>query len=102
MNRYENRLKSLLWPALLALASTGTAARAAELEVLATGAVSGAFKTVVAAYEKQSGHRLKMSWGPSLGQSHEAIPVRIRSGQSPDVLLMVSSELDRLIRERRF
>lgn len=102
MKRYENRIKAVLLPALLAMASMAHPAQAAELEVLATGAVSGAFKTLVADYEKQTGHHLKLSWGPSMGQSHEAIPVRIKGGQSPDVLIMVSTELDRLIREQRF
>ena len=77
-------------------------AHAAEIDVIATGAVSGAFKRIVTDFERDTHHHLHISWGPSLGSSPEAIPVRIEKGERADVLVMVGSEMDKLIRKGRF
>ena len=43
-----------------------------------------------------------MSWGPSSGNSPEASPERVRSGEPVDVLIMVDTGMDGLIRSGHF
>ena len=43
-----------------------------------------------------------MSWGPSTGTSAEASPVRVRSGEALDVLIMVTTSMDDLIASGHF
>jgi molybdate transport system substrate-binding protein len=43
-----------------------------------------------------------MSWGPSSGNSPEASPVRVRSGEALDVLIMVDAGMDDLVRTGHF
>ena len=94
---------SKLTLAVAAIAAVmAVSAHAMDVDVVATGAVSGAFKTIAPQFEHDSGHKLSVSWGPSLGSSGEAIPVRIERGQNPDVLIMVGTEMDKLIRKGLF
>jgi molybdate transport system substrate-binding protein len=77
-------------------------ARADELHVLVSGAFTGAFRTLAPRFEQQSGHKLALSWGPSFGTTHEALPVRIANGEPTDVLLIVDTSLDKLVAQGRF
>ena len=67
-----------------------------ELKVLTTGILKGAFDRIAARFQADTGHRVTMSWGPSTGTSPEASPVRVRSGEAVDVLIMVSTSMDDL------
>ncbi len=77
-------------------------AHATDVDVIATGAVSGAFKRITPEFEHASGDKLVLAWGPSMGASPEAIPNRIASGEPADVVIMVGSALDKLIRDGKF
>ena len=82
----------------LAMAVSGgampTVAAAEELHVIATGALQGAMKTLKPAYEKKTGNRLVIVWGPSFGTSPEAIPERIRNKEPMDVTIGTEETLD--------
>lgn len=78
------------------------AANAEEIHVIATGAVSGAFKQIVPQFEAASGHKLVISWGPSSGKSPEAIPVRLKAGEPADVVIMIGANMDKLISDSLF
>ena len=52
-----------------------------EVSVLNTGILKGAFTPIATEIERQTGHKVTMSWGPSSGNSPEASPVRVRSGR---------------------
>jgi molybdate transport system substrate-binding protein len=91
----------------LALALSATLAcvapaRADEIKVLTTGILKGAFTRIATEFERQSGHKVTMTWGPSSGNSPEASPVRVRSGEALDVLIMVNTGMDDLIRTGHF
>ena len=60
--------------------SLATSARADELKILTTGILKGSITRIATQFEKESGHKVSMSWGPSSGNSREASPVRVRSG----------------------
>ena len=61
-------------------------AHAEEIKVLTTGILKGAFSRIASQFERETGHQVVMSWGPSSGNSPEASPVRVRSGEQVDVL----------------
>src|SRR6202011_1905082 len=44
-----------------------------------------------------TGNRILTAFGPSMGSTPEAIPVRIQRGEPVDALIMVSDALDNLI-----
>ena len=87
--------------ALSALLCAG-AARADDVKILTTGILKGAFTPIAAEFERQTGHKVTMSWGPSSGNSPEASPVRVRSGEALDVLIMVDAGMDDLVRTGHF
>jgi len=77
-------------------------AHADDIQVLTTGILKGAFAPIATEFERQTGHRVTMSWGPSSGNSPEASPVRVRSGEALDVLIMVDTGMDDLVRTGHF
>lgn len=77
-------------------------AHADEIKVLTTGILKGSFTRIATQFESESGHKLTMSWGPSSGNSPEASPVRVRSGEQIDVLIMVNTGMDDLVRSGHF
>lgn len=88
--------------ALCAITLWSGAARADQLKILTTGILKGAFTPIAAEFERQTGHKVTMSWGPSSGSSPEASPVRVRSGEPLDVLIMVDTGMDDLVRTGHF
>jgi molybdate transport system substrate-binding protein len=73
-----------------------------ELKVLTTGILKGAFDKIATRFQQDTGYRVTMSWGPSTGTSSEASPVRVRSGEAVDVLIMVSTSMDDLVATGHF
>jgi len=87
---------------LCALALGTNAAQADQVKILTTGILKGAFTPIATEFERQTGHKVTMSWGPSSGSSPEASPVRVRSGEALDVLIMVDAGMDDLVRTGHF
>jgi molybdate transport system substrate-binding protein len=77
-------------------------ARAAEVNAIVSGALTGAFRELIPQFEKLSGHKIIIAWGPSSGTSDHAIPIRIQNKEPADVLIMVGPALDKLIRQAKF
>jgi molybdate transport system substrate-binding protein len=75
---------------------------AAELRVMASGALNGAFREIVPRFEQASGHKVTIAWGPSSGTSPDAIPVRLASGEKPDLLIMVEASFGKVLAEGKF
>jgi molybdate transport system substrate-binding protein len=92
-----NTSKTRPWKTtLLACAGAGLlaqAAQAADIHVLATGALSAAFKQLGPDFEKKSGHHLVIAWGPSYGSSPDALPMRIKAGEAMDVCFMIKAAM---------
>src|SRR6201989_2666034 len=87
----------------LALGLTGAllltvTANAAEVRVMISGGLTAAFKALVPAYEKQTGNTVLIAYGPSMGTTVNAIPVRLERGEPADVLIMVGYALGDLIK----
>jgi molybdate transport system substrate-binding protein len=68
-------------------------AGAAEVRVMISGGLTAAFKALVPVFEKQTGHKVLVAYGPSMGTTVNAIPVRLERGEPADVLIMVGYAL---------
>jgi molybdate transport system substrate-binding protein len=58
-----------------------------------------AYSELRPAFERVNGHRLVTTRGPSLGNSPEAIPNRLKRGEPVDVVIMVGASIDDLVRQ---
>ena len=72
------------------------AASAAEVRVMISGGLTAAYKALVPEFERATGHKVLTAYGPSMGTTTNAIPVRLDRGEAADVLIMVGYALDDL------
>jgi molybdate transport system substrate-binding protein len=85
---------------VLGLASTlllAAGANATEVRVMISGGLSAAFNALVPEYERQTGNKVLVAYGPSMGTTVNAIPVRLERGEPADVLIMVGYALGDLV-----
>ena len=73
-----------------------TAAHAAEIKVLATQAVEGAFRELVLQFEKASGHKVTTIYTGTLDAQK-----RIAAGEAYDLIVMAGPAIDDLIKSGR-
>lgn len=90
MNISTRWVSALLVGAALALP---VSARADEVRVMISGGFSAAYKQLVPQFERTSGHKVSTAYGPSMGTTENAIPVRLARGEPVDVLIMVGEAL---------
>src|SRR5882757_3584665 len=83
-----------------ALLLTGSAS-AAEVRVMISGGLSAAYNALVPAFEKATGNKVITAYGPSMGTTVNAIPVRLERGEPADVLIMVGYALDDLVKKEK-
>ena len=74
-------------------------AQAAEIHVMISGGLSAAYNALVPAFEKATGNKVVTAYGPSMGTTVNAIPVRLGRGEPADVLILVGYALDDLIKQ---
>ncbi len=92
--------RSQQWLALFAALLLFTAAApAADIQVVSSGGFAPAYKSLASEFEKATGHHLITGWGPSMGETANAIPNRLQRGEAIDVVVMVGSALDDLIKQ---
>lgn len=82
--------------ACAALLLTGRVASAAELQVMISGGFYQVYSALGPGFERETGHHLKATRGPSIGDSPEAIPTRLARGESADVVIMDGGAVDEL------
>lgn len=70
--------------------------QAAEIRVLASGAVKDAFLELVPQFEKSSGHKVAMTWAGT-----ENIKTRLAAGEAFDLVIVGASVIDENIKEGR-
>lgn len=75
----------------------GPAVRADEVRVVSSGGFAAAYKALAPAFERATGHTLVSGWGPSMGETKNAIPQRLARQEPIDVVIMVGSALDQLV-----
>jgi molybdate transport system substrate-binding protein len=74
-------------------------ATAAEVRVMISGGLTAAFNALVPEFEKQTGDKVLVAYGPSMGTTINAIPVRLERGEPADVLIMVGDALGDLAKK---
>jgi len=75
-----------------------TTASAAEVHVMISGGLTAAYDALVPEFERVSGHKVLTAYGPSMGTTTNAIPVRLERGEPADVLIMVGYALGDLVK----
>jgi molybdate transport system substrate-binding protein len=81
--------------ALLLAGSAG----AAEVRVMISGGLTAAYTVLVPEFERLTGNRVLTAYGPSMGTTVNAIPIRLERGEPVDVLIMVGYALGDLIKQ---
>jgi molybdate transport system substrate-binding protein len=85
--------------AMLSVFLLTVTAGAAEVRVMISGGLTAAYKALVPEFERATGHTVLTAYGPSMGTTVNAIPVRLERGEPADVLIMVGYALGGLIKQ---
>jgi molybdate transport system substrate-binding protein len=85
--------------AFIGAIALSTAASAAEVHVMISGGLTAAYKALVPEFERKTGNKVVTAFGPSMGTTENAIPVRLDRGEPADVLIMVGYALGDLIKQ---
>lgn len=80
---------------------TAGAARADEIKVMSSGAMSAALRELTPAFERASGSTLVIVSGGSVASAPDSIPDRLQRGERTDVVIMAAAGIDELIRAGR-
>lgn len=96
--RLSISLRALALGLFSAILLTG-AATAAEVRVMISGGMTAAYKALVPEFERTTGHKVLTAYGPSMGTTTNAIPVRLERGEPADVLIMVGYALTDLVKK---
>ena len=94
-------MKSSLVQGLFAIAVVlgVSTASAADVRVMISAGFYGAYSDLGPAFERDRGHHLVTTRGPSMGDSPEAIPARLARGEPADVVILDAGSLDDLARK---
>jgi molybdate transport system substrate-binding protein len=92
MRQPSNKLRAF-FITLAAVLLLAPAARAAEVRVMISNGLAAAFNALVPEFEKETGNKVLVAYGPSMGTTVNAIPVRLERGEPADVLIMVGYAL---------
>jgi molybdate transport system substrate-binding protein len=94
--------RNFAWLPLLVLSCTiltVAATPATEITVVTSGAFTAAFLKLAPKYERATHNRLVKEIGPSMGTTHDAIPMRLERGEDIDVVIMAAPALADLIKQ---
>jgi molybdate transport system substrate-binding protein len=92
------KIRSLMLGVVAALLLAGSAS-AAEVRVMISGGLTAAYNALVPEFERATGNKVLTAYGPSMGTTVNAIPVRLERGEGADVLIMVGYALGDLIKQ---
>ena len=98
MRSISGRFRALLLGIAGALLLAGSA-DAAEVRVMISGGLTAAYNALVPEFERQTGNKVLTAYGPSMGTTVNAIPVRLERGEPADVLIMVGYALGDLAKQ---
>lgn len=72
---------------------------AATIEVISSGAFYATMDELKPAFEEKTGHKVHLSSGSSMGASATSIPNRLKRGETFDLIILASDQLDKMIDE---
>jgi molybdate transport system substrate-binding protein len=73
-------------------------ARADEIKVMTSGAFTEAYQQLVQQFQKTTLHTVVTTFGASMGGAKDSIPVRLDRGEPVDVVIIIESAFDPLIK----
>ena len=73
------------------------AANAAEIRVMISGGYAPAYEELIPQFQKATGHTVVTAYGPSMGDTPQAIPNRIARGEPVDIVIAVAYAIDGMI-----
>ena len=85
--------------AVLGAAVAASGARVDEIHVVTSGGFTAAYLQLAPQYEIATRNKLNTEFGPSMGSTHNAIPVRLARGEAIDVVIMAAPALEELIKQ---
>jgi molybdate transport system substrate-binding protein len=85
--------------ALISALLAVTTLSATEIKVVTSGAFTAAYLELVPEYERTTHNKLATEFGPSMGTTHNAIPIRLDRGETIDVVIMAAPALANLIKQ---
>jgi molybdate transport system substrate-binding protein len=97
MRLLSANLRALLLGLMGFLLLAGSAG-AAEVRVMISGGMTAAYNVLVPEFERATGNKVLTAFGPSMGTTTNAIPVRLERGEPADVLIMVGYALGDLVK----
>lgn len=90
------RVLALVLAGILFVVGAQAEAGAVEIKVVSSGGFAAAFRELVPEFERTTGNKVVAEWGPSMGNTPEAIPQRLARGEPIDVVIMVGDALGEL------
>ena len=84
---------------LILFSAAAGIAKASEVKVMISGGLAAAYKELVPQFERATGNTVVTAYGPSMGTTENAIPVRLARGEAADVLIMVGDALGEMIEQ---
>jgi len=78
---------------------TVKAVGATEIKVVTSGGFTAAYLELAPEYERSTHIKLATEFGPSMGTTHNAIPIRLDRGETIDVVIMAVPALVELIEQ---
>jgi len=96
---FRGKLAALAALTLLCVLFAVPAAPADEIKVVTSGGFTAAYLELVPTYESATHNKLVTEFGPSMGTTHNAIPIRLERGEAIDVVIMAGPALDDLIKQ---
>jgi molybdate transport system substrate-binding protein len=82
--------------AILALVGS---VQSADINVVSSGGFAEAYRVLVPAFEKATGNKVVTGWGPSMGDTPQAVPARLARNEPIDVVIMVGYALGELVKQ---
>ena len=73
--------------------------QAATIEVISSGAFYATMEDLKPVFEEKTGHKIHLSSGSSMGASATSIPNRLKNGETFDLIILASNQLDKMIAE---
>lgn len=95
--QHSRRFSHHLLFTAIGLAISAGSALAADIYVMSSGAFTEAYKQLVPAFERSTGHKVISSYGASMGNAPDAIPQRLERGEPADIVILAGPALDKLI-----
>jgi molybdate transport system substrate-binding protein len=75
------------------------AAFGAEIKVMSSAGFAPAYRSLTPGFEATTKNTIVNAWGPSMGDTPQAIPNRIARGEPVDVVIGVDDALEKLIKQ---